>query len=124
MNLPLHLGLLGAFEAGLIAVLVGLICYGLWRWILRSATHPVPRTLGWASLSAMIVAAGIDAWHLFYLAVMRMESPLYARMALQGIHDADSLATRVVFEFLGAALGVLLGWQWFSGGMGGRQGPA
>ena len=124
MNLPLHLGLLGAFESGLIAALVGLISYGLWRWILRASSDPVGRTLGWAGLSAAILAAGIDSWNLFYLAVMRMESPLYARIALQGIHDADSLGTRVVFELIGAALGVLLGWQWFSGGMRGREDPA
>lgn len=121
MNLPLHFGLLGAAEAGLISVLVGLLMYGLWRWILRAGEAAVGRTLGWAGFTAMIVAAGIDSWHLFYLAVMKLESPLYARMALQGIHDPDSLATRVVFEILGALVGVLIGWQWFSGGLNGKR---
>lgn len=115
MNLPLHSGLLGAIEAGLIAVLAGLLAYGLWQRLLRAREGAVGPAIGWASLSSVIVAAGIDGWNLFYLAVMRMESPLYARMALQGIHDPGSLGARVVLEILGALLGVLLGWYWFSG---------
>lgn len=121
MNLPLHFGLLGALEAGLIAVLVGLLAYGAWRWIVRASGGSVGHAIGWACFTAVIVAAGIDSWNLFYLGMMKMESPLYARLALQGIHDADSLGTRVVFEIIGAGLGVLLGWQWFSGGLRGER---
>ncbi len=121
MSLPLHFGLLGAAEAGLISMRVGLLMYGLWRWILRAGEAVVGRTLAWAGFTAMIVAAGIDSWHLFYLAVVKMESPLYARMALQGFHEPDALATRVVFEILGALVGVLIGWQWFSGGLNGKH---
>ncbi|HYM87224.1 MAG TPA: hypothetical protein VET30_10910, partial [Pseudoxanthomonas sp.] len=96
MNLPLHLGLLGALEAGLIAVLVGLLAYALWRWIVRLAGGTVGHAIGWACVTAVAVAAGIDSWNLFYLSVVKLESPLYARLALQGIHDAGSLGTRVV----------------------------
>jgi hypothetical protein len=49
--------------------------------------------------------------------MVRLESPVYARLALQGIHDADSLGTRVVSEIIGAGVGVLLGWRLFSGGL-------
>lgn len=118
MNLPLHLGLLGALEAGLIAFLVGLLAYALWRWIVRLAGGTVGHAIGWACVTAMAVAAGIDSWNLFYLSVVKLESPLYARLALQGIHDAGSLGTRVVLEITGAFVGVVLGWQWFSGGFG------
>ena len=117
MNLPLHLGLLGALEAGLIALLVGLLTYGLLQWIVRKLQGTVGHALGWSFLVAALVSAGIDAWNLFYLGVAMLESPVYARLALHGIHDADSLGTRVVCEIIGAGLGVLLGWQLFSGGL-------
>lgn len=115
MNLPLHLGVLGALEAGLIAVLVGLLAYALLRWIVHAAGGSVGHALGWAGVVAVLVGAGIDSWNLFYLGMVRMESPLYARMFLKGIHDADSLGTRVVFEVVGAGVGVVLGWVLFSG---------
>jgi hypothetical protein len=118
MNLPLHLGLLGALEAGLIALLVGLLSYGLLQWIARKLQGSVGHALGWGFVVAVAVSAGIDAWNLFYLGIVRLESPVYARLALQGIHDADSLGTRVVCEIIGAGLGVLLGWKLFSGGLG------
>ena len=36
MNLPLHFGLLGTLEAGLIALLVGLLVYALWHRLCRA----------------------------------------------------------------------------------------
>ncbi|MEO6102336.1 MAG: hypothetical protein ABIP44_01690 [Pseudoxanthomonas sp.] len=115
MNLPLHLGLPGALEAGLIALLVGLLAYGLMQWIVRKLEGSVGHALGWAFIVAAMVSAGIDTWNLFYLGMVTLESPVYARLALQGIHDADSLGTRVVCEIIGAGVGVLLGWRLFSG---------
>jgi hypothetical protein len=116
MNLPLHLGFLGAIEAGLIALLVGILSYGLWHWLMRRAGAGVGHAIGWACVTAAAVAGGIDAWNLFYLGIMKLESPLYARLALQGIHDAESLGARVVCEAAGALTGVAVGWQLFSGG--------
>lgn len=116
MNLPLHLGLLGALEAGLIALLVGVLVYGLWHQIMRRAGGSSGQAIGWAMLTAVVIAAGIDAWNLFYLGMMKLESPLYARLALQKIHDPESLGTRVVLEVLGAMTGVVIGWYLFSGG--------
>lgn len=116
MNLPLHLGFLGAIEAGAIALLVGVLAFLFWRWLMRLTGGSIGHTLGWACVTAVIVAGGIDAWHLFYLSMMKMESPLYARMALQGIHDAESLGARVVCEVVGALTGVVTGWHWFSDG--------
>ena len=116
MNLPLHLGFLGAIEAGLIALLVGVLAFLFWRWLMRLAGGSIGHMLGWACVTAVIVAGGIDAWNLFYLSMMKMESPLYARMALQGIHDAESLGARVVCEVVGALTGVVTGWHWFSDG--------
>jgi hypothetical protein len=116
MNLPLHLGFLGALEAGLIALLVGIVCYGLWNWLMRKVGASAGHAIGWACVTAAVVAGGIDAWNLFYLGIMKLESPLYARLALQGIHDAESLGARVVCEAAGALAGVAIGWQIFSGG--------
>ena len=118
MNLPLHLGFLGALEAGLIAMLVGVLAYALWHWLMRAFGGTVAQTVGWAGLTAVVVAAGIDAWNLFYLGIMKLESPLYARLALQGIHDPGSLGARVVMEVTGALAGVVIGWRLFSDGFG------
>ncbi len=53
-------------------------------------------------------------WHLVYTSVVRLESPLYARVALAKIHDPNELGSRVVLEVAGAIAGVLLGWRLFS----------
>ena len=116
MNLPLHNGFLGVVEAGLIALLIGILAYGLLRWIVRVLGGSVGHALGWACVLAVVVAAGLDAWNLFSLGMMKLESPLYARLALQGIHDPASLGARVVFQVVGALAGVGLGWLLFTGG--------
>lgn len=111
MNLPLHLGWAGALEAGLIAVVVGLLAYALFHAIGRRAQWPHGHAVGWACLSAVAIAAGIDAWNLFYIGVVKLESPLYARIALAKIHDPDSLGIRVLMEVIGALAGVAAGWM-------------
>lgn len=114
MNLPLHMGLLGVLEAGLIALLVGILSYGLCQLVVRAVEGSMGQALGWACLTAVLVAAGIDTWKLFSLGMMKLESPLYARLALQGIHDPAFLGTRVVVQVVAALTGVALGWLWFS----------
>lgn len=108
MNLPLHLGWLGALEAGLIALAVGLLLYAVFHALGERFGWNPGHAIGWACLSAVAVAAGIDLWNLFYLGVVRLESPVYARIALSKIHDADGLGMRVVMEILGALAGVAL----------------
>lgn len=108
MNLPLHFGLLGAFEAGAIALLIGLVVYALWHWVaVRAGIHQA-HAIGWSCVMAIAIGAGTDFWHLFYLGMVKLESPVYARIALQRIHDPDGLGTRVTLEAIGAVLGVLL----------------
>ena len=114
MNLPLHYGLLGALEAGLIALLAGVSSFLLWHWLSEKAGGSAGHAIGGACVTAVVVGAGMDAWNMFYLGIARLESPLYARIALQGIHDPDGLGSRVVLEIAGALTGVVLGWQWFS----------
>lgn len=108
MNLPLHFGLLGALEAGAIALLIGLLVYAVWHWIAARAGLHHSHAIGWSCVMAVVIGAGIDGWHLFYLGVVKLESPVYARLALQKIHDPDSLGARVALEAIGAAVGVVL----------------
>ena len=110
MNLPLHVGWLGVLEAAGIALRVGALCFALFHWLgMRNRWAHGP-SLGWGCLAALVIATGIDAWNLFYMGVVRLESPVYARMFLQGIHDANGLGTRVFMEIIGAVSGVALGW--------------
>jgi hypothetical protein len=119
MNLTLHTGLLGALEAGLIAFAIGLLVYAVWSWVCRRSGLKIGHAVGWGAAISVSVAAGIDSWHLFYLGIARLESPLYARLALAGIHDPDALGTRVLLQVTGALAGTVLGWWLFSARRGG-----
>ena len=110
MNLPLHFGWLGALEAGLIALLIGVLVWLFWRWLAKRSGLPEPKAIGWACVTAIVIGGGIDSWNLFYLGVAQLESPVYARIALSKMHDADSLGLRVLLEWAGALTGVTLGW--------------
>ncbi|WP_058834787.1 hypothetical protein [Luteimonas abyssi] len=111
MNLPLHLGWLGALEAGAIALLIGLLVFAVFHALARRGRWGAGHSIGWACLVAVAIGAGIDLWNLFYMGVARLESPVYARIVLQRIHDPDGLGARVVMEVLGALVGVALGWM-------------
>lgn len=116
-------GLAGALQAGGIAVVLGLA--------LSLATHGLARPSGWregtaigvAFVLALLLGAGVDAWDLFYLSIVRLESPFAIRETLAAIHDPGSLGTRVVFEFIGAGAGVMLGWWLWMLGARARRGP-
>ena len=110
MNLPLHLGWPGVLEAAAIAFAVGVLCFLFWRWACRRTGWGEARAIGWACVSAVAIAAGIDSWNLFYLGVVKLESPLYARIALAKMHDPDFLGARVFLEWTGALCGVVLAW--------------
>jgi hypothetical protein len=120
MNLTLHTGLLGALEAGLIAFAIGLLVYAVWAWVCRRSGLKIGHAVGWGAAISVAIAAGIDSWHLFYLGISRLESPLYARLALAGIHDPDALGTRVLLQVTGALAGTVLGWWLFSARRGGH----
>ncbi|WP_372016315.1 hypothetical protein [Pseudoxanthomonas sp. 10H] len=124
MNLPLHTGLPGALEAALIAFLIGVAVYALWAWICRRSGLTVAHAVGWGAAIAVAVAAGVDSWNLFYLGISRLESPLYARLALAGIHDPDFLGTRVLLQIIGAMTGTVAGWWLFSHRLAGAHAAA
>jgi hypothetical protein len=114
LNLPLHTGWAGALEASAIAFLVGLLVYSLIHALARRGTWAAGHAMGWSLVIACVVAAGIDTWHLFYLGVISMESNVYARLALAGIHDPERLGIRVVMELAGAIRGVLIAMGWWT----------
>lgn len=114
MNLPLHTGWLGVLEASAIALAIGFLVFLFWHFLCRRLHWSDARAVGWACAVAVALGAGIDTWKLFYLGMMKLESPLYARLALAGIHDAERLGARVVCEILAALCGVGVGWLSFS----------
>ncbi|PJK01193.1 hypothetical protein CO641_04635 [Lysobacteraceae bacterium NML91-0213] len=111
MNLPLHYGWLGALEAGLIALAVGMLAFQLFHALAKKFAWNEGHSIGWSCVAAVAIAAGIDIWNLFYMGVVRLESPVHARMFLQKIHDANGLGIRVFMEIIGAVSGVALGWM-------------
>ncbi|KRG68588.1 hypothetical protein [Pseudoxanthomonas dokdonensis] len=114
MNLPLHLGALGSLEAGLIALLIAMLAFAGWNAIGSRQQWPVGRIIALACLTGIVIGAGWDTWNLFYLGMVRLESPLYARLAIAGIHDVQNLGGRVLMEWVGALAGGATGWLLFS----------
>jgi len=112
MNLSfLGYGMAGVFEAGLIALIVGLVVFALvhgllWRRMHWSDAHEI----AWSWLLAVAIGAGADTWQLFHMSVIPLQSPVTIRRILAGIHDPDYLSTRVFMEIAAVSLGVMLGW--------------
>lgn len=103
-------GMTGALQAAAIAAVVGCVLFSL-AHALRGVFGWRPGTeIGVAFALALLLAAGVDAWELFSLNIVRLESPFAIQQRLARIHDPDALGLRVVMEFLGAAAGVTLGW--------------
>ncbi|MCL1530436.1 hypothetical protein A7D16_20550 [Xanthomonas nasturtii] len=124
MNLPLHFGLLGSLEAGLIALILGVLVFAAVERIGRRLQFNHGHTLGIACLLTVAIGAGYDIWNLVYTSIVRLESPLYARLALARIHDPNELGSRVVLEVTGGLAGVVLGWKLFSSGSWDDESPS
>lgn len=103
-------GVAGALEAGAIALLTGALLCALCHHLGRRVGWKQGTEIGVAFVATLFVGAGIDAWDLFHLSLVRLESPFVIERMLGDIYDPAFLGTRVVFEFCGAVAGVMIGW--------------
>jgi hypothetical protein len=117
----LSTGIAGALEAGLIALAIGALVCALCHHLGRRAGWKQGTEIGVAFVATLFIAAGVDAWDLFHLSIIRLESPFVIERTLGDIYDPAFLGTRVVFEFCGAMAGVMLGWYLAAVALSGRR---
>ena len=117
----LSTGIAGALEAGLIALAIGALLCALCHHLGRRAGWKQGTEIGVAFVATLFIAAGVDAWDLFHLSIIRLESPFVIERTLGDIYDPAFLGTRVVFEFCGAVAGVMLGWYLAAVALPGRR---
>ena len=110
-------GIVGALETGGIALLVGIVVYGLLHVLARGSGWSHGKELAIAYVFSVALSAGQDLWDLFYFNMAPLQSLTLLRVKLAAVHDPDAIGLRVFFEFVGALVGVCIGWAVFSGGM-------
>jgi hypothetical protein len=108
-------GIVGALEAGAIALAVGIVLYGLLHLINRGNGWSHGKELGIAFALSVVLAGGQDMWNLFYFNMAPLQSITLLKLKLAAVHDPDAIGLRVFFEWLGALIGVCIGWAMFSG---------
>jgi len=59
---------------------------------------------------SLLPSASGDLWNLLYFNYANLQSPFLLGVALAEVHDPDSIGTRALCEFAGAALGIFLAW--------------
>lgn len=111
MNLAfLPFGPWGVVLAACISLVAGVLLLGLVHAWGRRQHWSHAAEIGWAWLATVVLTAGADTWHLLYLGIVPLESPVTIARVLAPIHDPDTLGMRVMCEFIGASAGVMLGW--------------
>lgn len=111
MNLAfLPFGPWGVVWAACISLVAGVLLLGLVHAWGRHQHWSHAAEIGWAWLVTVAVTASVDTWHLLYLGIVPLESPVTIARVLAPIHDPNTLGVRVVCEFIGASAGVMLGW--------------
>ncbi|MDR6936951.1 MULTISPECIES: hypothetical protein [unclassified Luteibacter] len=108
-------GIVGALQAGAIALAVGIVVYGLLHRLNRGNGWSHGKELAVAFALSVVLAAGQDMWNLFYFNMAPLQSLTLLKLKLAAVHDPDAIGLRVFFEWLGALVGVGLGWVMFSG---------
>jgi energy-coupling factor transporter transmembrane protein EcfT len=103
-------GFVGGLEAGVISALAGLLLFVVFHWAGRRNGWSFAPQVGWSLLLATILTASGDLSDLFYFNYAPLQSVPLLKLKLAQVHDPDSIGLRVVFELLGVALGIYLGW--------------
>jgi hypothetical protein len=110
-------GFVGALEAGGIALVVGVVVFGLLHAMGKSNGWSDGKELAIAFVLAVVIGSGQDMWDLFYFNMAPLQSLTLLKLKLAAVHDPDAIGLRVFFEFVGALVGVFLGWAMFSNGL-------
>ncbi|SEM36667.1 hypothetical protein SAMN02800694_0804 [Luteibacter sp. UNCMF331Sha3.1] len=108
-------GIVGALEAGAIALVVGIVVYGVLHFINRGNGWSAGMAIGVAFALSVVIGGGQDIWNLFYFNMAPLQSITLLKLKLAAVHDPDAIGLRVFFEMVGAFLGACLGWAMFSG---------
>jgi hypothetical protein len=103
-------GIVGGIQAGAIAAVIGFFMLLLVHWLTRKQPWNHGRELGVAYMLSVLPSSSGDLWNLIYFNYTDLQSPVMMRTALEGVHDPDSIGTRVLCEFLGIAVGISLAW--------------
>jgi hypothetical protein len=103
-------GIVGGLQAGAIAAAIAFFVLLLLHWLTRKQPWNLGRELGVAYLLSLLPSAGGDLWNLFYFNYANLQSPVFLGVALADVHDPDNIGMRVLCEFLGVAVGLLLAW--------------
>ncbi|MBB3225980.1 hypothetical protein FHW69_000570 [Luteibacter sp. Sphag1AF] len=110
-------GIVGALQAGGIALVVAVIVYALVRAYGKRHGWHHGQELAVAFCFAVVLAGGEDMWNLFYFNFAPLQSLQLLKIKLAAVHDPDAIGLRAFFEFVGALTGVCVGWSIFSGGL-------
>lgn len=110
-------GIIGALETGAIALVIGIVVFGLLHALNKNNGWSDGKEIAIAYVLAVALGAGQDIWDLFYFNMAPLQSLTLLKLKLAAVHDPDAIGLRVFFEFVGALVGVFLGWIMFSGGM-------
>jgi hypothetical protein len=113
-------GVIGGLQAGAITLVIAFVMFGLISWPGRRLGWGLGGMLSWSFLLAMLLGGPADLWDLLYFNFAPLESVSLLQAKLAKIHDPDGIGTRVFSEFVGAVIGVYLGWAIFGGGWRGR----
>ena len=107
-------GVLGALEAGAIALVVGIIVFAVFHAIGRRNGWHYGAQFGWSYLVTLSIAASGDLADLVYFNYGQLQSLQLLKAKLASVHDPDSIGTRVFFEFVGAGVGLYLSFLLFT----------
>jgi len=110
------LGLAGGLEAGAVSLAAGFLLYLFLHAVNRYLGWSEGLRIGWSYFIALLLTASGDLWNLLYFNYTSgLQSLQLLKAKLAMVHDPDHIGMRVLFELLGAAIGVYLAWALCSG---------